>query len=188
MLPLDDPRWNTLWIGYAAPNRFLPALVRLRDEPSTYPAILHEFHSENYVCHQGAVYHTTLAVVPHFVHAAGRLPPSDRGDLLAAAGFYALLLNAPPPESPRMPSPPAWLVADYDQAVRAALSLTAEALAAPPSGSDPERDRLRLMAGLAGFHGQWRVGVLLTRLTESVFCRWCEAEFADPLAEWGQGF
>ena len=188
MLPLDDPRWHELWTGYSAAHRFLPALRRLADDPLTFPSVLSEFDSENYVCHQCSVYHTTLAVVPHFVHAAGRLPPADRGELLAAAGFYALLLAAPPPDAPRMPSPPEWLAADYDRAVRAALPLAGEALAAPPGGADPERGRLHLMAGLAGFHGQWRVGVLLTALAGyTVMCRWCEAEF-DPLAEWGRGF
>jgi hypothetical protein len=43
------------------------------------------------------------------------------------------------------------------------------------------------MAGLAGFHGQWRVGVLLQQLAWSVICSSCEAEF-DPLEEWGKGF
>ncbi len=187
MLLLNDPRWYDLWTGYSAARRFLPALGRLWDDPAAYLGVVHEFHSENYVCHQYSVYHTTLAVVPHFVHAASRLPPGDRGELLAAAGFYALLLSAPPPSAPRMPPPPEWLVADYEEAVRAALPLTGEALAAPPSGPDPERGRLRLMAGLAGFHGQWRVGVLLEEVTGSVFCRWCEAEF-DALDEWGKGF
>jgi hypothetical protein len=97
VLSLDDPRWHDLWTGYSAARRFLPALRRLADDPAAYPGVVHEFHSENYVCHQCSVYHTTLAVVPHFVHAAGRLPPGDRGELLAAAGFYALLLNAPSP-------------------------------------------------------------------------------------------
>lgn len=187
MLPLDDPRWYELQTGYAAANRFLPALRRLWADPTAAPAVVEEFNVWNYVSHQCGVYHTTLAVVPHFVHAAGRLPPGERGPLLATAGFYALLVSAPPPHATTMAPPPTWLAADYDRAVQAALPLIGEALTAPSSGTDPDRDRLRLMAGLAGFHGQWRVGVMLWQTTGSVFCKWCQAEF-DALAEWGQGF
>lgn len=188
MLSLDDPRWHDLWTGYSAPRKFLPALGRLLNDAASAPGVVDEFNMENYVCHQYSVYHTTLAVVPHFVQAAGRLPPADRGELLGTAGFYALLLSAPPPYAPQFRPPPNWLVADYERAVQTALPLIGEALAAPPkSGPDPERSRLLLMAGLAGFHGQWRVGVLLTNVSGWRMCRNCEAEF-DALDEWGKGF
>jgi hypothetical protein len=189
MLPLDDPRWHELWTSYSRASEFLPALQRLWDNPATYHAVLHEFALENHVCHQFSVYHTTLAVVPHFVHAAGRLPPKDRGELLTTAGFYALLLGVPlQKNTPDLPVvPPSYLEADYDRAVQAAIPLTCEALAVPPSGADPEQSRLQLMAGLAGFHGQRRVGVLLNRVVGWVECSRCEAEF-EPLEEWGEDF
>lgn len=186
VLSLDDPRWYELRGGYSRPDRYLPALRRLSVDPAAGPSVVGEFNRENYVCHQYSVYQATLAVVPHFVHAAGRLPPPGRSELLSAAGFYALLLGVPF-ASREVPDPPPDLVADYERAVRAALPLAGEALAAPPSGADSERDMLRLMAAVAGFRGQSRVGVLLEEVTGSVFCQWCEAEF-DALAEWGKGF
>lgn len=185
MLSLDDPRWHELWTGYSLPSKFLPALRRLHDDVATAPSVVSEFDSENYVCHQCSVYHTTLAVVPHFVHAAGRLPPSQRDRLLSSAGLYALLLGVPFGAREGMPEPPGWLVADYERAVRDAVPLTGEALVVPPTGADAECDRLRLMSALAAFHGQHRLGCLLQRATDGFMCRWCEAEF-DLLAELGE--
>ncbi|MBM3978832.1 MAG: hypothetical protein FJ304_00840 [Planctomycetes bacterium] len=185
MLSLDDPRWHELWTGYSVASRFLPALRRLWEDPTTAKQVVSEFDSENYVCHQCSVYHTTLAVIPHFIYAAGRLPPGQRRELLSSAGLDALLLGVPFGAREEMPEPPEWLVADYDSAVRDAVPLTCEALVVPPSGPDAERDRLQLMAALAGFQGQHRLGCLLQRATGWFMCRWCEAEF-DLLVELGQ--
>jgi hypothetical protein len=188
VLSIDDPRWHDLWTAYSAPRRFLPALGRLWDNPAAGRAVAHEFTAENYVCHQCSVYHTTLAVVPHFVRAAARVSPGERRELLATAGFYALLLGVPLRPERDWPEPPGWLVEDYHTAVQDARSLTGEAMAAPLAGADPERDQLGLMAGLAGFHGQRRVGWLLVRASAwDCHCRHCGAEF-DALAEWGKEY
>jgi hypothetical protein len=146
--------------------------------------VVQEFTENDYVCHQRTVYETTLAVVPHFVHAAGRLPTTDRARLLGTAGWYALLIGVPAGDMNYLTRQPQWLLDDYHQAVRDALPLTGEALAAPPGGNDPEAEQLELMAALAAFHGR-RVAWVLTRvLMGHESCRACGEEF-NILDEWG---
>jgi hypothetical protein len=183
MLSLDDPRWYELQSDYSGPHKFLPALRRLAANPASAPGVVREFEEHDYVCHQRCPCQTALAVVPHFIHAAGRLPPPARVNLLGAAGFYALLIGVPAEAVGGM-ALPGWLADDYHQAVRDALPLTGEALAAAPSGEDPEADQLRLMMALAAFHGR-RTGWVLARVALGVeSCRSCGAEF-NILDEWG---
>jgi hypothetical protein len=184
MLSLDDPRWYEVRARpYHGPDKFLPALRQLVANPVSAPAVVREFEENDYVCHQRCVDETALAVVPHFIHAAERLPPAARADLLGAAGFYALLIGVPAGPIGRV-DPPDWLAADYHRAVWDALPLTGEALAAPPAGKDPEYEQLRLMMALAAFHGRRAAWVLARVALGWESCRACGAEF-NILDEWG---
>src|ERR1051325_1495548 len=156
MLSPTDPRWHQLRTDYSAARKFLPALERLSSNPAEAPKIAEEFWSENYVCHQFTVYETTVAVVPHFINAAGRLPPENRRELLESAGFFALLLGVPLAASEQI-RPPADVVEAYESSVVRARLLTAETL----NGSWDEFQLARLMTAMAGFQGHQRLGILI---------------------------
>jgi hypothetical protein len=185
VLPLDDPRWHQLKTGYSPARNFLPALARLQQNPAEAPQIVQEFVNDNHVCHQYTVYETTVAVVPHFIHAARQLPPASRRELLAAAGFYALLLGVPLVADNYINVPPD-VAAAYDQAVLGGRRLTGETLGCPWN----EKDLAGLLTAVAGFQGHRRLGTVIARVTSSfmgVECPNCHQEF-EPLVEWGKGF
>jgi hypothetical protein len=186
MLALVDPRWYELRAvsPHISPDEFLPLLRELRDNPTSAPWVIAEFSDKGYVCDQMAVAETTLAVVPHFIDAASKLPPIKRTGLLSLAGWYALLLGVPARAIGGV-DPPVWLVADYHQAVQEALPLTGESLAAPPAGNDPEGDQLKLMAALAAFHGRRIAWVLVRTVMEWGSCPACGEEF-NILDDWGR--
>lgn len=186
MLPLDDPLWHELRkiSPNSRPQQYLLALRRLRANPASASEVVAEFSDQGYVCDQMAVVETTLAVVPHFIDAASKLPPIKRIGLLSLAGWYTLLLGVPAKAIGGV-DPPVWLVADYHQAVQEALPLTGESLAAPPAGNDPEGDQLKLMAALAVFHGRRVAWVLVRMVMGWGSCPACGEEF-NILDDWGR--
>jgi hypothetical protein len=188
ILALDDPRWHQLRTGYSPARKFLPALARLQQNPAEAPQIVGEFLDDNHVCHQYTVYETTVAVVPHFIHAARWLPAANRRELLEAAGFYALLLGVPLVADKYINVPPD-IAAAYDQAVQDGRTLTGETLACAWN----EKELSRLLTAVVGFQGHRRLGTMLYRVTGwgftgwEVECPFCHQEF-EPLVEWGKGF
>ena len=151
MLALDDARWHQLRTGYSPAYKFLPALVHLQQNPAGAPQIVQLFLDENHVCHQYTVYETTVAVVPHFIYAARRLPAANRRELLSAAGFYAMLLGVPLVADEFINVPPD-IAIGYDQAVLEGWILTGETLACPWK----EKELAGLLVAVAGFQGHQR--------------------------------
>jgi hypothetical protein len=185
VLPLDDPRWGRLKKAYSPADEFLPVLAELEADPRLAPQIAERFADRNYVCHQFCPSETTVAVIPHFVRAAGRVDAPHRARILEEVGYYATLLGVPlPPDCPHL-CPDAEVRAAYDAAVRAAAGLFAGVLALPCS----EPEAVIRGAAMAGLHGHTRLATVLFKV--GIFsgqeCPSCSAEF-DPLAEWGRTF
>lgn len=181
MLPLDDPLWNKLRTTYSKPGTFLPSLKRLADDPTSADAVCEEFASNNYVCHQGGVFETTIAVVPYFIDAAARLAPAQRLRLLQNAGLWSILIANHLGAASADFDPPTVVLEDYKKCLPLAARLTAETFLMPHD----EVDLLLLMSALAGFLGQNRVANLLNVSCGWLECRNCHAEF-EPLHEWGE--
>lgn len=121
MLPLDDHQWTELRTAYSKPEKFKPWLKRLADDPASADAVCEEFNSNNFVCHQGGVFETTVACVPYFVHAASRLQPEQRLRLLQTAGMWSNLINNHTAAASADFDPPMIVLDDYRNACRSAL-------------------------------------------------------------------
>lgn len=184
-LPLDDRRWRRLKRAYSRPDDFLPSLAELEADPQQAARIAEEFAVENHVCHQFGPSETTVAVVPHFVRAAGRVSAPHRGRILEEVGYYATLLGVPLPPDSRHLRPDAEVRAAYDKAVCVAVGLFAEVLALPCS----ELEAVVRWAAMAGLQGHTRLATVLfkQRIYGCQECPRCRAEF-DLLAELGRGF
>ena len=71
MLPLNDPRWNTLAGGYKTPYDPSDALRRIEAGKDAWDELWQELH------HQGDVGEASYAAVPHLVRIAKLLPRRD---------------------------------------------------------------------------------------------------------------
>jgi hypothetical protein len=160
-------------------------LVELEAAPEQAARIAGAFADGNLVCHQFGVAEVTVAVIPHFIRAASRVPAAGRGCILTEAGYYATLLGVPLPPDSKHFRPPADVRVGYDRAVPVACALLAEVLALPHD----EAEAVSLSAAMAGLHGHRRLATMLfkLRIYSGQDCPQCGAEF-DPLTEWGQGF
>ena len=183
MLALDDPRWHTLRTGYTRAEKFLPLLRRMAEDPDSTTVVCDEFVLEQYVCHQGDVYETTVAVVPHFLRAASLLSPRARQPLLWYLGFPVSQLGSPLSPAPGLMTidPPTDVVAAYNEAMSRGVTLTLDSL----SCEWGEQELLGLMVALAAFRGQRRLASALGSVAGWVSCPSCDAEF-EPLVEWGE--
>lgn len=184
-LPLDDPRWRRLRKAYSPPAAFLPLLAELDADPQKASRIAELFGDENHVCHQFGTSEVTVAVVPHFVRAAGRVSTPNRARILIEVGYYATLLGVPFPTGSKHIRPDTQIRDAYDAAIRTAAALFAEVLTLPCD----ESEAVARWAAMAGLQGHTRLARVLfkQRIDGCQVCPRCECEF-DPLAEWGRGF
>jgi hypothetical protein len=182
MLPRDDPRWSKLSSPGGPVNELLTALKTLDTSPKKARLAIGVIF--DFACHQYSVYGTTVAVVPHMIRAASRLPPKhhNRYELLATAGLFALLVGR---SAGRLcpTSMSAVLKKAFAEAIRSAAPLVAVSLLE----SWPENEYARLLAALAAFTGHPQLSGLLSRASESIACPSCGAEF-ETLAEWGDTY
>ena len=109
MLPLNDPRWNTLAGGYKTPYDPSDALRRIEAGKDAWDELWQELH------HQGDVGEASYAAVPHLVRIAKLLPRRDWN-------FYGLVSTIEV-ERHRKSNPllPGWLVQDYKEAMAGML-------------------------------------------------------------------
>lgn len=166
MLPLDDPRWETLDSCYG--EKSVPGLLQqlmvvylpLPREPR--PTLWDDLFSE--LEHQGTLYPATIAAMPYLVGLAARAEPVERAEQLSEiAGIEAVrtLGIVHDPQGQITPD----LITAYEQSLRDVVPLVQETLAAGPKWEDgkPETNMATLLSLLAFAYGERRLGFLLAR-------------------------
>jgi hypothetical protein len=154
MMPLDDPRWQTLCGGYRTPYDPTGALRLLeagKNKEAAWAELWEELH------HQGDVGEASYACVPHLVRIL-----SDRGD--ADWNAYSLIATIEI-ERQRRPNPPipAWLRSSYDSGWK---DLAAVALRDYAKADDPLTVRV-ILGVLALSKGLREIGAILSHFDET---------------------
>lgn len=107
MLPLDDPKWESLRGGYKTPYDPSGALRRLyagKEQDSAWAELWEELH------HQGDVGEASYAAVPHLVEI---LRNRDDVDWNAYSLIATIEIERHRPSNPTIP---AWLLPSYESA------------------------------------------------------------------------
>ncbi|MEV4756252.1 WD40 repeat domain-containing protein [Micromonospora sp. NPDC049559] len=190
-LPLDSPHWAELSACYSRERavellRQIVASGRL-GEP------WRELQDE--ILHQGTVYGTTSAALPHLVDLAAGLPPETLADFWVEVGFLVTAGAGDFPEPPPVPG----LQEGLTEALRTAETLALRAFLAPPPASGAAGPVPTADAAGSSYHalacvalaGHRTGGALWSFLSPTggyvgVACPGCEQDhevdgFADPL-------
>ena len=152
---LDDPRWVGLEGGYRVPFDPRPLLAQLA-RPGDHTGTWQELWTALY--HQGDVGVASYAAVPWLVDAECSSQAPD-WNAYALVGTIDLARDG----STRNPTPPDWLVADYQAAIERLGRHAAEVL---PAAADPILVRA-LIAVMAIWKGERRAARLLIEFDES---------------------
>lgn len=154
VLPLDDPKWKSLYGGYKVPYDPSNALRRLylgEDPNPIWTELWNELH------HQGDVGEASYAAVPHLVKIQ-----KDRNDL--GWNAYALIatieIERHRPSNPPLPD---WLLLSYKAAWN---DLEAIALRDYGKTEDPLTARV-ILGVLALGKGLREIGIIVSQFDES---------------------
>jgi len=158
MLDLNDGKWKELHGGYNMPYDASEALRALEAGMDVWDELWDELH------HQGDVGVASYAAVPQLVRIASGAAHRDWN-------FYGLIATIEI-ERHRISNPaiPAWLQADYDNALAKASAL---ALADLPSQADGETTQT-ILSLLALAKGELKLGAMLSGLDASELDAWLE--------------
>lgn len=163
MVPLDDPRWETLHSCYGEKSvSGLLQQLMIAPLPLPRPTLWDDLLSE--LEHQGTLYPATIAAMPHLVRLITRVQPAERGEWLSCiAGIEAMRTvgNVYDPQGQITPD----LIAAYEQSLRDVVPLVQETLTAgsKPQYGTTEANTASLLSLLAFTYGERRLGYLLSR-------------------------
>lgn len=167
MLPLDDPRWNSMRHAYG----------EAFDVPELLAQIARDPHSSEpwewlqaMLCHQGSVYEPAYAAVPHLVDSASLVGAEARRPHIE---FVARVEACRQLGDNYVAPIPDWLQAEYFAAVACLPERIAECAAAP---WDEETGRIYAGALLI-VKGHARLGLSVQEFTPRFRCPECGAEF-----------
>lgn len=158
MLDLADEMWKSLNGGYRIPYDASVPLLSLQKGMDVWEELWTELH------HQGDVDIASYAAIPQLVRIAGQSTSRDWN-------FYGLVAIIEIERHRKCnPALPAWLKADYDDALEKASAL---AVADLGSKSDDVTTRATLSV-LALANGELKLGAMLSGLDASELDEWLE--------------
>jgi hypothetical protein len=167
MLPLDDPRWESLHSGAADALRNIEAVVQEESVPDEGWQDLYWLF-----CNQGTVYLRSYAAVPHLVRLSRRATLAVRFELLklVAAIERGRLRDAVEP-----------LPEDWQPAYRHALAEARSSLAVCVSEQSWDfKQALELSAMFLTLNGFTQAGFEVSRMDDWIECRNCGSVLLPP--------
>lgn len=169
LLELENPKWADFDVNFGNENSITNLIRAARDAPMSkgdYDEPWSSLWEEMF--HQGDVYSTAFAIVPHFVQIAQNSDAEKQHYILVTvSGIEAYRHKA---DSPSVPKD---LEEGYFEALERAKSITFDLLKFEWSDEDYQY----LLGALAIFQGKYKFGLTVQELEKTQFCPHCDEEF-----------
>ncbi|MEM7245831.1 MAG: hypothetical protein AAF533_10840 [Acidobacteriota bacterium] len=179
MLSLDSPRWHELRHAYGPADDVPDMLRRLAALPRHDSWVDDDPVWDDLwscLCHQGTVYSSSFAAVPHLVAVGQGQARGARSRLWCLVGAIAASRDGPAP------------LPDLAEAYRSALSVLADDLAVLVVEEPDAKTALYLLAALAGVLGEGHLERVLDQVGDDrapLTCSHCEAVLLMLVSESG---